>query len=1113
MARYGAVKADRAPPAPPAPAAVLALRKDVRMAAISQFINLFKKHVNLQFEIEASGEARRLDLEYDLAGERPNSVVPTLLGKLCNTLANDRNTNSTNWLPALRRAYSRRLTNREDNPFYRYEQGPVEPIAPAPAAAAAAADQPTSSADPSAAAAEGTPRTESMQVDAIGTTGLDPAPDTSTADTAAATADAKSDQAAKDPLSTEPATDPTNSAASAAQPIVVDRVDLSDTESATAAPVASTSALPAATDPDDDPIPLGATERRVEVGWEEVDVDTKIQAIYNVCEWHMYEPERFRRSLKASVDDDDTSWRIEPIGKDAKGNKYYLLDPWRIWIHRAVPKKRKQKGVILVEESDDDDDDVPAFKGKGKLKAKDVGVSNGTRSSLARASNGRKHSRSVSATDLASDETPSKRSRRNRTEEVWEEIPKELLQEWGVDGNELLNDDRTKREGSAVSSALTSLDDDEDATSKAGKTESKPNGEAGTETKRAVPVGETKWEDDFWVERDQIDALQGFVEWEAVSADPHKSHRTPPRLVSNRDRTDSVQTCLTLDDWTAFADKFAKSHNTHEMALHERINSVLLPRARAALTAIEKARQQEYFSMVRKRSTRIASKESEEEQRQRFAAIKEAEEAKASRASRHKVPVTEDPDAIESAYVPAVQPPQETREERLKKREEEKQAKELALEQAQIEAVAQAQRAAETESTNGAIAAVVENATPVPEVKNDAASAEQTEKERNARVEAENTAAAVSAAAESAAAEQAAKDAAAKAAKQAEAAKRKKEKKAAKEKQHAAAAAEQAAAAALLFSAAQPVYSVVAAAAAAPPLEAQDPWYFDCEICKVAGWNYDDGHTVMCCEQCDEWQHVACHVQRDLLMNKPAQQYEDERFAFYCSKCRADPRRKPRKVPAKSTLAKAAAPAQAVVASASPQQSPPLVPTPKTTNTKSTTPKVAATKQQHKTPATPAARPNAKSPLLAKANGHVPSPASAPRPAPAPKAAVAPSKAASQTPKSSSQPPRPASQPPKSASQPPKPVVGSASPATAVASPTVVASQPVAAQPAASLPAAGQPSLSYPALKALIESNPVLINQLPPQYQSHFSQLLGIPVPYPVAGAASSPKASTSGSG
>lgn len=39
----------------PAPSeTVLKLRRDVRMAAVSQFINLFKRHVNLQFEITVS---------------------------------------------------------------------------------------------------------------------------------------------------------------------------------------------------------------------------------------------------------------------------------------------------------------------------------------------------------------------------------------------------------------------------------------------------------------------------------------------------------------------------------------------------------------------------------------------------------------------------------------------------------------------------------------------------------------------------------------------------------------------------------------------------------------------------------------------------------------------------------------------------------------------------------------------------------------------------------------------------------------------------------------------------------------------------------------------------
>lgn len=48
------------------------------------------------------------------------------------------------------------------------------------------------------------------------------------------------------------------------------------------------------------------------------------------------------------------------------------------------------------------------------------------------------------------------------------------------------------------------------------------------------------------------------------------------------------------------------------------------------------------------------------------------------------------------------------------------------------------------------------------------------------------------------------------------------------------------------------------------------------------------------------------------------------------------------------------------------------------------------------------------------------------------------------------------------------------------------------------LPGAGQPPLDYESLKRLIAERPVLVNQLPPTYQEHFRQVLGIPVPYPM---------------
>lgn len=39
--------------------------------------------------------------------------------------------------------------------------------------------------------------------------------------------------------------------------------------------------------------------------------------------------------------------------------------------------------------------------------------------------------------------------------------------------------------------------------------------------------------------------------------------------------------------------------------------------------------------------------------------------------------------------------------------------------------------------------------------------------------------------------------------------------------------------------------------------------------------------------------------------------------------------------------------------------------------------------------------------------------------------------------------------------------------------------------------------MDYPALLDLVQSNPAIVNQLPLEYQQHFSTLLNIPIPYP----------------
>ena len=121
-----------------------------------------------------------------------------------------------------------------------------------------------------------------------------------------------------------------------------------------------------------------------------------------------------------------------------------------------------------------------------------------------------------------------------------------------------------------------------------------------------------------------------------------------------------------------------------------------------------------------------------------------------------------------------------------------------------------------------------------------------------------------------------------------------------------------------------------------------DSWYLDCEICGLAGWNVvrppvfwrvsrlvrpltfslallrlrplsftlnhprhclfsplppppqDDGLGLICCDQCEDWQHLPCHMHADELAGRPPQPYSDEAFKWICGHCRGTCHRRPR---------------------------------------------------------------------------------------------------------------------------------------------------------------------------------------------------------------------------
>ncbi|KAM0753570.1 hypothetical protein T439DRAFT_158190 [Meredithblackwellia eburnea MCA 4105] len=528
------------------------------------------------------------------------------------------------------------------------------------------------------------------------------------------------------------------------------------------------------------------------------------------------------------------------------------------------------------------------------------------------------------------------------------------------------------------------------------------------EDKEEGPVDpRMRWERDFDAARERVlrrEKEDGIYEWEVE--------------------------CITMDDWRSFAARFETSKDRQERALYRLVTNEILPILEEQHAALERERQAELILLSRKRSSRIALLESAAEEEARIAAQQAEAISRASRASRHKVvtnPGTEDGSASESGTAPSSVAGGsfnrgESREERLRKREEERLAREAAAEKAAIE---ESQRLARE-------AAIAANGGVVPpgwETPEELEAMRVTEEKAKKEKEKEEK----------------------------EAAKR-----AATNKLRAERRAERKAAAAL---------------AETQAAEEDESWYLDCEICHKAGWNLDDGAEVMSCDQCDEWQHLPCHIEANEASGLPPVDYDTA--PFVCRQCKADPSRKPKQRPPPAPMPRTTTPAQA--------------PSLKKKNSASKTVSLKGASNTSKAPNAPAKS----SPLK-------------PRPG---------------TPSTGSKPTSVARRPPKPRGKPKdeeplfvedskegsksKPLTTSTSSTSASAAAPMNSASPksVAAKPdtTARLPGPGEPQLDYQGLLTLVKANPALIAQLPKEYQDHFNTLLQIqPSPPLIASGASS---------
>ncbi|GAA5973996.1 hypothetical protein JCM11641_008203 [Rhodosporidiobolus odoratus] len=912
------------------------LRTNYKAAAISHWATLFLHHAGDEFDVEA--------FENDLIDNADDDkFLPKFLGRVLNTLANDRNTNDTNWLAALRRSYNRRVASRTDNPFYTWVKVPASVVEAELALErekddkewedkfgaqqggengdlphGLLGDQDQKLREAEKGLSRGTGKAKSVKPGARVKQEGEVVHEAGAADVDMSTSRPEAavpvtEEALDDGFNAEMADVVAGNAADAVKREVKDEGENGEDE-----------------DEDDE-----WYEEQRAVEWKDLSMETKLDAIYNVCEWHMVDPERqFRRYLQW---DGESAWktqRLDPMGLDSEGNKYYQLADDRLWVQRPAPPPNPAQ---------------PSNQQVGIQKPKTLlGLKAG---------------------------------------------PRDKSKKGTVTGTV-----RVKLKKDKATGQYLQVDEEEHVSSE-GEEETKPEVQ---EEEVEMPL----WEQEYWEERLRAETTPGFVEWQCV--------------------------CANLDDWRSFPARFAHSLDDNEIALRDKITYDLTPAIEEEQARREEERQAELDDIARKVAEREERDSVKAEQEARLLANAE----RFSRATRGatRVNYAENQFGVAASMRGASSaggageldradsgtPQTESREERLRKREEAQRAVE------EREALRLAEEAREQErqdamAANGGVLPVhlmtedereEYEAQQAQELKHREAEEKKRDQEEKKKLRAKERRLELKAEREQQQREEEEAEAASAAAAAARAA-------------HAAAAAAQAQAQAQAHAQAQaaiplpiPVGGVV-----------DDPWWMDCELCALCGWNVDDGQELICCDDCEEWQHLPCHIQADMAAGRPPQPFHDEDYQWSCGRCQG-------------TVPRTGRPALP-----NPPNAPVQV--------------QSAVFNQLKRKASMKGQPAAKKPKTSKqpkSNG-----------GPQPGIPYGHSGHPLYHPSAYTHP---------SASNP----YGTSG---------VPAQAPIEPEPQPAPAAASEP-MSYEQLKAMVEQNPALVEQLPPDYKAHFTALLGL---------------------
>ncbi|KAJ6448937.1 hypothetical protein C8R45DRAFT_1045711 [Mycena sanguinolenta] len=366
-------------------------------------------------------------------------------------------------------------------------------------------------------------------------------------------------------------------------------------------------------------------ERQETKDWLELPMLAKLDSMHLLTEWQFQNPTRLRTLMKS--DDEDATWRIEPIGYDAKSNAYWLIGADRLWLQRAHPKpprytattsslKRKRpentakasaakskrpaaKRARLAHEDPKLTITVPAgggraAKAQAKVKldeqAKELAELNRAAGIKAPAARETRRGRNPVAPVRPLGTRVSARLR-GADDDEWQAIPEDWLEEG------------TKKK--APPKPKTGLESDDDSISDLTQLSEDPVEETEEQEQTSFAADPEPEEEEQNREEDQP---ADFVEWETI--------------------------CVTLFDWEHIAERFANGTHYTEKALYKVLTKDIVPVITEELREIEHKRRLEEAVVHRKRSSRIANKEQEKEEARQIARQKAEVVEKKNRAQR-----------------------------------------------------------------------------------------------------------------------------------------------------------------------------------------------------------------------------------------------------------------------------------------------------------------------------------------------------------------------------------------------------------------------------------------------------------------------------------------------